>query len=67
MLIKGTTETLIMAFTDVQRFVDSENEMEPFKQTEYYMNGGNHNSFLDLKNKVVQSHAKFRDRSPKAF
>lgn len=27
-----------MVFTDVQRFVDSENEIEQFKQAEYYMN-----------------------------
>lgn len=40
MLMKGITETLIMVFTDVQRCVDSENGMEPFKQTEYYMNEG---------------------------
>lgn len=39
-LMKGITETLIMVFTDVQRFVDSDNEMEQFKQAEYYMNEG---------------------------
>lgn len=38
--MKGITETLIMVFTDVQRFVDSDNEMEQFKQAEYYMNEG---------------------------
>lgn len=40
-LMKGIAETtLIMVFTDVQRFVDLENEIEPFKQAEYYMNEG---------------------------
>lgn len=38
--MKGITETLIMVFTDVQRFVDSEIEMGQFKQAEYYMNEG---------------------------
>ena len=40
MLTKDITETLIMVFTDVQRFVDSQSEMEPFKQTAHYMNEG---------------------------
>jgi len=39
-LTKDITETLIMVFTDVQRFVDSQSEMEPFKQTAHYMNEG---------------------------
>lgn len=38
--MKGIAETLIMVFTDIQKFVDWESEMEPFKQTEYYMNEG---------------------------
>lgn len=39
--MKGIAETtLIIVFTDVQRFVDLENEIEPFKQAEYYMNEG---------------------------
>lgn len=38
--MKGITEIRIIVFTDVQRLVDSEGEIEPFKQTEYYMNEG---------------------------
>lgn len=39
-LMKGIAATLIMVFTDIQRFVDSKNEMETFKQAEYYLNEG---------------------------
>lgn len=38
--MKGIAATLIMVFTDIQRFVDSKNEMETFKQAEYYLNEG---------------------------
>lgn len=49
-------------FTNVQRLVGLESEIEPLKQTisDEWRKGGNHNSFFGLKDKAVQGHAQFR-------